>query len=246
MKPFLKVMALFVLPSIVLMSGTVRALANPAEAPNQNTQADNLETGDSLNQWMKARRLMEQRAIRRHHEALFENPQDPFQGKKDAQLTLAYFFDYNCAFCKRQDAVLERIIQRFPQVRVVYKDMPILADSSFEAAELALAVYRQTPERYSEFHRRLMAKPGAHTSRSIQATLNAEKLDSGVLKKAMGPDVIRHLYQNLGLAEALGIGGTPTLVFPDQVAIGFKDEQALTDLIQTHLQELGGHEKTSG
>ncbi len=244
MKQLLKVITLFVLTSIVLMSGTVTALANPAET--QSTLSDNLETGDSLNQWMKARRLMEQWAIRTHHQALFENPHDPFQGKKGAQLTIAYFFDYNCAFCKRQDAVLQKIIQQFPQVRIVYKDMPILAASSFEAAELALAVYRQTPGQYGDFHRRLMSKPGAHTSRSIQATLKAEKLDPNVLKKAMGPDVTMHLYQNLGLAEALGIGGTPSLVFPDQIAIGFKDEQALTDLIQTYLQGQGRHEKTSG
>ncbi|WP_211827516.1 DsbA family protein [Kistimonas asteriae] len=245
MKQWLKVIASFFLSSLVLMAGTVTAQVNPAEATVQINMSDNLETGDSLNHWMKARRLMEQRAIKAHHQALFENPHDPFQGKQGGQLTIAYFFDYNCAFCKRQDAILQEITRQFPQVRVVYKDMPILTASSFEAAELALAVYRQTPEQYSDFHRRLMAKPGAHTHRSIQATLDAEGLDPKALKKAMGPDVTMHLYQNLGLAEALGIGGTPSLVFPDQIVVGFKDEQALTNLIRTHLQGQARHEKTS-
>ena len=130
---------------------------------------------------------------------------------------------------------MRNIMQAFPQVRVVYKDMPILTKSSLEAAKMTLAVYRQAPGQYADLHRRLLSKPGSHNSNSVQAAIRFEGFDPDFLKKTMRPDISQHIAQNIEIAHELGIKTVPALVFHDRVVDNSMDENALTNLIKNYL-----------
>ena len=61
------------------------------------------------------------------------------------------FLDYRCPYCKKLTNILAKMQT---DIRTVYKEWPILGDSSLLAARAALAANKQG--KYLAFHTRLM------------------------------------------------------------------------------------------
>ncbi|WP_062268544.1 DsbA family protein [Endozoicomonas arenosclerae] len=184
-------------------------------------------------QEVAAQQNADKQMLTARHKDLFENPENPVIGNPKAKLTIAYFGDYNCGYCKRQDPVLKKIVEENPNVKIVVKELPILGPESREAAEMALATFKQDKEKYLSVNQRLMSKPGRHSSGSIKAALKAEGVDSEKLK--VDESVSKQINENLRLAQDLGIRGTPALVFPDEVLRGYTEEAALKEMIKQRL-----------
>ena len=53
------------------------------------------------------------------------------------------FFDYQCGYCKRALPVMEDLLQTDTNVRVVWKELPILGPVSVFAARASMAAARQ-------------------------------------------------------------------------------------------------------
>ena len=185
-----------------------------------------------------AQKQSDQQALEANYQALFENPADPARGagQGKAKVTLVYFFDFNCSFCKRQETVLERLSKEFPDLRIVYKDFPVLGESSREAAAMALRVHRNDPDKYFQVQERLMSKPAQHTSASIAAGLKVEGVDVEALKQQPSGGISEQINDNIRLASALGIKGTPALVFPDKILGGLTAEAVLTEMIEQRME----------
>ncbi|STQ11798.1 suppressor for copper-sensitivity C [Enterobacter cloacae] len=110
----------------------------------------------------------EQRAQKLIYDFLFNDPDSPRIGAKNPTLTLVVFTDYNCPYCKKFDPYLEKIVEKHPQVAVVFKFLPFRSESSLTAARDALTVWRSHPEQFMKFNETLMAKKGYHDDASIQ------------------------------------------------------------------------------
>ena len=110
----------------------------------------------------------EQRAQKLIYDFLFNDPDSPRIGAKNPKLTLVVFTDYNCPYCKKFDPYLEKIVEKHPQVAVVFKFLPFRSESSLTAARDALTVWRSHPEQFMKFNETLMAKKGYHDDASIQ------------------------------------------------------------------------------
>ncbi|WP_448218176.1 DsbA family protein [Endozoicomonas sp. 2B-B] len=180
-----------------------------------------------------ARQSAETQMLEDRQKQLFENPENPIMGNPKAKVTIAYFGDYNCGFCKRQDPILKKIVEENPDVKIVVKELPVLGPESREAAEMALATFKLDKDKYLSVNQRLMSRPGRHTSSSIKAALKAEGVDSDKLK--VDESVTQQLDENLRLAQELGIRGTPALVFPDEVLRGYTEEGVLKEKIKQRL-----------
>lgn len=74
----------------------------------------------------------------------------PVLGNPDGDVTVIEFFDYNCPYCRRAKPTIEGLIAADPNVRVVFREFPILGDDSVLAARAALAARAQGM--YEEFH----------------------------------------------------------------------------------------------
>lgn len=174
---------------------------------------------------------------------LFDNSNDPFAGSVNPKLSIVYFGDVNCRFCKQQDPVLESLVKNYPDLRIIYKDLPILGPSSMEAAALALAALSLTEgvkrnETYLALHKKFMAHPTRHDSDSLASSINSQGLNPEELKSRVGADINQQLQSNILLAQRLGITGTPALVFPDAVMGGFTDENTLKEMIEQRLRRV--------
>lgn len=86
------------------------------------------------------------------HAALFNDPASPRIGAKHPKLTLVNFTDYNCPYCKQLDPMLEKIVQKYPDVAVIIKPLPFKGESSILAARIALTTWREHPQQFLALH----------------------------------------------------------------------------------------------
>ncbi|MFG6656000.1 DsbA family protein [Scandinavium sp. M-37] len=157
---------------------------------------------------------------------LWNDPNTPSMGAEKPRLTLVSFTDYNCPYCKQFDPELEKIVHKFPEVKLVVKLLPFRSESSANSARIALTAWRQQPQQFWALHQRLMSKKGYHDDASILA---AQQKTGTENIKADGQSG-ETLQMNLILSQVLGVQGTPaTLVGKTMVpgAIPYDDLEAL-------------------
>jgi protein-disulfide isomerase len=126
---------------------------------------------------------------------------------------------------------VRQLLEQDPNVRLVYKEFPILGPDSVVAARAALAARAQG--HYVAFHNALMAASGGSlTLADVLRIAGQVKLDTVRLQADMEAPEIRALVQkNFTLAQELGIRGTPVFVVETEVVPGAMDLAALKDLV---------------
>jgi protein-disulfide isomerase len=171
-------------------------------------------------------------AIADNRSELLEAPHTPIGGDPDGDVTLVEFFDYRCAYCRRVVPSMQALLQEDPDLRVVFKDLPVLGPDSVRAARAALASGLQ--EGYVPFHFALMAADDLSIE-GIRAAAVSVGLDPDRLEKDMASaEVSAAIDANYRLANALGIEGTPAFVIGDQLLPGAVDKARLEELIRQH------------
>ena len=156
-------------------------------------------------------------------EAIFNSPRGVVLGNKDGDVTFVEFFDYNCGYCKRAMADMLDLMKSDPKLKVVLKEFPVLSQGSVEAAQVAVAVRMQDAggKKYLDFHQKLLGGRGPADKARAMAAAKEAGLDTGRIEKDLAsPEVRATLEENLKLAEAMGMNGTPSYVIGKQVVIG--------------------------
>lgn len=134
-------------------------------------------------------------------------------GNPDGDVTLVEYYDYNCGFCRASVATIEQLVAADKNLRVVFKELPVLADSSRSAARAALAAAAQN--RFKPFHDALYAA-GPVSDATIARSARA----AGVDLSKVPADADRIIRDNLDTAAKLGVTGTPSWVVGDEVLSG--------------------------
>lgn len=153
-------------------------------------------------------------------EMVLNDPASPVGGNPKGSLNIVTFFDYNCPFCRRASEPLAEVVASDGDIRLVYKEWPILTEASRDGAVLALAAQRQG--KYETAHAALMAQEGRADAAAMRRVLQATDIDMMRLDadgKAHGREIDALLARNLAIAETLGLQGTPAyLIGPFLVA----------------------------
>lgn len=158
------------------------------------------------------RKAVQQGTVAELPQGLLDYPLTPFVGPKDAKVAVVEFFDYNCGYCKQVAVDLARAIEdEKATVKFLFKELPILSESSELAARYALAANKQG--KYMPYHMALMKHSGSisqsvleDVGRQVGADIDKLKVD------AESQDVRDALAKNLELARELGVRGTPFFV----------------------------------
>jgi len=172
-----------------------------------------------------------QAIIQSRADELFRDVDSPVGGNPNGNITLVEFFDYNCPYCRQMVPVMTQAESADPQLRVVYKEFPILGSNSKFAAKAALAAHKQG--KYLAFHKALFQVRGTVGPSKVAEVAATVGLDMDRLKADMDDPAIAALIEkNLALAQSLRIDGTPGFVAGRQVLRGAVDLKALQGLIQ--------------
>jgi protein-disulfide isomerase len=178
----------------------------------------------------EAEAARQQAAIAENRSELLKDPASPVGGNPDGDVTLVEFFDYRCAYCRRVVSSMRALLDEDRDLRVVFKELPVLGPDSERAARAALASRRQGG--YVPFHFALMAAEDL-SLQGIRAAAEAVGLDPDRLEADMSaPEVNAAIQANYALANELGIEGTPAFVIGTQLIPGAVDKARLEQLIR--------------
>lgn len=157
--------------------------------------------------------------IKAHASDLFNNVQSPVIGNPKGTVTLVEFFDYQCSVCQRMAPTIGNLIKNNPNLRVVFKQWPIFGKVSADAAKAGLAAVKQN--KFAALYEGLINNTGHLSDEKILSIAKTAGLDTVQLEKDMAdPAYDKELQNNLKLAEALRLVGTPAFIIaktPDGV-----------------------------
>lgn len=150
-------------------------------------------------------------------------------GNPNGTVTLVEFTDFACTFCRTSVADVEAVIAANPDLKVVIRELPIIAPTSDDAARWGLAAAEQG--KYPAFHKAMFAA-GRTDPASIEGAARAAGLDLDRARKfAQDPRVSSEIEANIGFARKLGIDGTPSWVVGEQLFTGAIGRQGLAKAV---------------
>ncbi len=191
-----------------------------------------LEAVQIIERREQERQAAEAASVLSENRDLLENdPNAPVLGNPEGDVTVVEFFDYNCPYCRRVKPEVRALIEDDPDIRLVYREWPILGDGSVFAAKAALAARKQ--DKYEEFHWAMMGLEGRAEEASVLRVAEEIGLDIAQLRKDMeAPEVEEHIATSMQLTQALGFNGTPSFVIGDALVPGFVEKAQLADLVE--------------
>ncbi len=146
-------------------------------------------------------------------------PGDPSEGNPQGDVTVVEFFDVRCPYCRRMMPVIGDLLAHDHNLRVVYKDFPILGPASVLGAKALLAAQKQ--DGYLKLKSAVMTGPAEITPDTLRAAAAKAGLNWDRLQKDMAdPAVQSRIDANLALGRKLQINGTPAYVIGDQMLPG--------------------------
>ncbi|HLC09112.1 MAG TPA: DsbA family protein [Methyloceanibacter sp.] len=210
--------------SLSTQSRADNALSDDFEQRIRQYLLDNPEVIiESLKQYETRRRAAElgevATMVQDRAQEIFNDPGSPVGGNPEGDVTLVEFFDYNCPYCRQAAPRMIEAEANDPDLRIVYKEFPILGPDSMFAAIAALAAQKQG--KYVTFHKALMQADGAANESKVFEIAAAVGLDTERLQKDMADPAIQGLIdRNLRLAFDLRITGTPGFVVGNEIIRG--------------------------
>jgi len=186
-----------------------------------------------LEQQQQAAQAAAQSDLLQQQRALLESdPNAPFTGPATADAVVVEFFDYNCPYCKRAAEQVKTLLSQDDNVKIVYREWPILGEGSVFAARAALAARAQG--KYEAMHWALMEMRGRAEEASVLAAARNAGLDIDQLRADMNsPEVTAHIETTQALAQGLGFTGTPAFVIGNALVPGAVPIEDLEGYIAT-------------
>jgi protein-disulfide isomerase len=162
-------------------------------------------------------------AVHDNNATLFASPHQVVLGNPQGKVTMVEFFDYNCGYCKRALPDMVELLKTNPNLKFILKEFPVLGEGSVEAARVAVAVRMQdnSGKKYLEFHQKLLGARGPADKAHALAAAKDVGFDMARIEKDMnGDEAKKTIDENLKLADALGVNGTPSYVVGNEVVVG--------------------------
>ena len=163
-------------------------------------------------------------------DALLHNPADQVAGNPKGDVTLVEFYDVRCPYCRRMLPVFEQLLKADGNIRVVYKDLPVLGPGSIAGAKALMA--SQIQGGYVKLHALLMAANPAMDEATLRAASDKAGLDWARLKRDMeAPEIKARIDANLALSRQLDIQGTPAYIIGTRLLPGAVELAELQDAV---------------
>ena len=149
-----------------------------------------------------------------------------WKGAAKPDVTLTYFYDYACGYCRQSNPIIEQLLKEDKGLRVVYREFPILGPDSVTAARVSLAASKAG--KFGAYHDALYAagRPGPDT---IALAARAAGVPANPTED---PAQEAELRANMTLASQLGATGTPLFIIGNRVINSAVGYDALKEAIE--------------
>lgn len=166
--------------------------------------------------------------ISSYRQSIYERSGDPIGGNPQGDVTIVMFQDYRCGHCKIAHKILNDLVEGDKNVRIVYKEYPVLGPDSIYASKASLAALKQGNDKQSKLADAMMASSDPVSKDDVLKLATSCGLNTEQLKKDIGgTDIDQLIAENLKIARTLEVRGTPSFV------IGPKgEEEVLTGVLE--------------
>jgi len=165
----------------------------------------------------------------------------PAKGPANARVTLVEFADFECPHCAALYQNLKSLEQRYPQMRIVYKDFPIVQMHPWAqtAAIGGRCAYEQSPLSFWKVHDLIFENQDLISTENIWDKLveyaSGAGLDAAAFKACLAsPDAQKAVEASRTEGVALEVSSTPT-VFINGRPIPGGDPNAIEQYIEFEL-----------
>ena len=173
---------------------------------------------------------------------------EPFIGKEDAPVVMAYWFDYQCPFCKKFETdVLPSLVANYVdkgKLKIVFKDFQFLGPDSQTAGLAESAVWETSPQNFLKWHQAMYEKQdgenggwGGKTDiialTGTIAGIDADKV-SGLMDSKKS-EYQKELDEDKAEGGKFGINGTPGFVIGTQSISGAEPLNVFTQVIDAEI-----------
>lgn len=164
---------------------------------------------------------------------IFGNKFDTVIGLGD--VAIVEYMDYRCGYCKKAHGEIMKLLQDpkyAGKIRVIVKHYPIIGgEVSLYAAEVATAFYAKNPQKFEEFHYKMLASK-LESTKDVDDVLSQFGLKFADIKN----DAARQsIIDNFNFARQINISGTPAFIIGDEFVGGFVEYKDLVEKIEKNI-----------
>lgn len=176
---------------------------------------------------------------------------EPFIGRRNAPLTIAYWYDYQCPFCRRnEESAMPQIIKNYintGKAKIVFKDFAFLGADSQRLGKFSRAVWAVAPKMFYRWHKAMYDNQGTENTgwathdkiiaitASVLGKSNATKVDQLVITN--GAAYQTKMDADKAEGAALGITGTPAFVIGKHLIEGAQPYAVIREVIDLTLSD---------
>ena len=175
---------------------------------------------------------------------------EPYIGKANAPVVMAYWMDYQCPFCRRfEQETLPTLIEKYVntgKLKIVFKDFQFLGPDSQTAGLSENAVWETAPQSYSAWHKAMYENQddenGGWGKKEdiIEMTRTIPGIDADRVSALMEEkkDIYqKELDEDNQEGTKFGVSGTPGFVVGDQSISGAQPLSVFTQVIDALLEK---------
>ena len=170
--------------------------------------------------------------VKKYFKQLNDTTNGLYMGNLDSNKTIIKFFDYNCSYCKKAYFDLEKILEKEKDIRVIYKNFPILSENSVLLAKLGVLAAEKSNKTFEEFYSMINKKKGLVNESELSKILQKIDLDPDQLNNSIiNKRVESKLKKDVDLAKNLGLRGTPAFVIGGEIIFGYVGGEELLEIL---------------
>ena len=208
-----------------------KLLANPEYLADQPEILERVRTV-LLNRKLAAEESQRVALMREKWQFLSHVAFTPTLGSPDASRVLLELTDYTCEPCRASAASVREAVTSRRDVRVAVLLYPIGGAIAEYAARIAIAAYRQDPDKFAELHTRLMDSRGELTQDRILDALRELKFDvDQVERESQSDETRRYMQQVRQFSEDMEISGVPAFLCEGKLVMGGVGSRQIQSLI---------------
>lgn len=179
----------------------------------------------------KEQEVTNEKIINENLSSLEDSSNGLYDGNINSKKIIVKFFDFNCSYCKKAHTDIQKLLKK-EDVKVVYKNFPILSENSVLLAKLGIFIAEKGADSFNSFYKMINENKGRVSKEKLSEItkklgvnldeLNNEKVNVRLEKK---------LKTDIDLANKLGLRGTPAFVVGNQIIFGYVPADELLNKI---------------
>jgi len=173
-----------------------------------------------------------EKAVAENKDKIFNDTASPIGGNPKGTQSLVVFTDPICGYCKKFHGELDPLLSSNKDVKIIFKEIPIMGGGSTIAIKALLAA--KTQNKYDQLQKAVYSSDKPLTKKQVLKLASSVGIDTKKLEEDMKNKAIQaEIDQSLELAKIIGINGTPTLIIGEtKVVPGYMPAADLNKLLK--------------